>query len=65
MISYYTNSRFGEIADTSTVAFNDPTNIGLAFVLPSSKITKVLSSPLVQSLRDRFTEEHNRQLNQK
>jgi len=61
VISYYNNSHTGETTETATVSFNDPTNIGLAFVLPAAQITKILSAPFVQQLRDKFTDEHNKE----
>jgi hypothetical protein len=60
VISYYNNSRSGETTDTATVSINDPSNIGLAFILPASQITKILSAPLAEQVRDKITAEHNK-----
>jgi hypothetical protein len=60
MIAFYTDSRSGEITDTATVSVHDPSNIGLAFVLPAQQITKVLSQPRAQASRDEQTAEHNK-----
>jgi hypothetical protein len=57
IISYYNNSRTAEMTNTATVAINDPANIGLAFILPASQITKVLSAPGIQQIRDQYTNE--------
>jgi hypothetical protein len=65
MISYYNNSRPFETVDTSTVSINDPSNIGLAFILPVSQITKVLSAPTVQQFRDKNTDDYLKQNPQK
>ena len=61
LISYYSNSRSAESVDTATLTVNDPSNIGLAFVLSSERIKQILDAPIAQQLRDRDTEEHNRQ----
>jgi hypothetical protein len=65
IISYYNNSRAAELTDTATISFSDPANIGLAFILPANQITKVLSAPGVQQIRDRYTNEHINQNPQK
>ena len=60
VISYYNNSHTAETTDTATISFNDPTNIGLAFVLPAAQITRILSTPLAQQVRDRFSSRQNK-----
>lgn len=61
LISYYNNSRSVETIDTATLTLNDPSNIGLAFVLPSERIKQILDGPTAQQRRDQEVEQHNQQ----